>query len=919
MSVPSMTWKDWLSQFETGQERRLNAWQLLELPDSLAQKDWNPTDGDRATAWDLYTELRTRITVQPLHYLHGDEETALTSVADLFKMSREMIRKAGPRARHFAILTAFALNRVIRPFTAKWHKQKCDGKLVNEDFRHNLRDELIQLQNGLRVFTTVLGALAEGPEFCKGSQSWPEPGPKGKAAPAGPGIPFDIAFDEFVDPVVAAKIRWHEHNEIRRRRGLPVCQQVENCQLPNGAMRLEDMSGLAISGGGIRSATFALGVVQRLVRAGVADHFDYLSTVSGGGYLGSFLSTYLNTDSSKVGLAEDKLPFREPDVGESAPLRHLRGHSKYLIKGGIVNRMNMMLLAVYGVVSTVLIFWPLLAGALLLVAYYHAPAMAAIADGKFDPMASLTQEWVAYPALLAIALLLSLAPAVLLFRWSRTEDKALFGYQKVIALVIAGALLVILWNLVPIPFWGVKRLAAGDAWRQWMPRTAAVSGAVAAAQRFWANLDWAPAASKLKRALFFIALAVAGPLLALTLFLWLGLLWVVHTPEFGGRTFGSIEFLSWLTFAPLLFALLFLDINHSSLHPFYRRKLSEAYLMAHVDSDKSAGDVRPDDGIKLTELRSKNPRAPYHLINCALEAPSSDDEAVRGRGTDFFFFSQKYSGSGATGYFETALWERKDSHLNLGTAMAISAAAASPFMGVASIPGGNFLLTLFNVRLDYWLATPRRWHIPVLTWGAGPWYLLRQGFGWMDDRSWFVDVSDGGHIENLAIYELLRRRCKFIVVVDGECDPDLQCGSLMRLMRYALIDFGINITIDISRFKKRPDGTVPFHFALARLEYPPLNDDSPAATGYLLYVKLSVTGNEPPPVADYRTRHPEFPHESTADQFFDEDQFEAYRALGEHAADDLFSRELLGDNPKPASLADWFGAISRSLEDPNLR
>ncbi len=930
MPETHVTWESWLNRF--------HAFQLFQFPESVAQQEWKPGESDRAAAWDLYTELRTRITVQPLHCLHGDEETALTSVADLFKMSREIIRKAGPQARHFATLTTFILNGVIRPFTAKWHKQKCDGALANEDVRHELRGELIKLQADLRIFATVLGALAEGPEFRTGSQSWPttDQNDADRAEAGTRSIPFDIAFDEFVDPVVAAKIRWHEHNEIRRRRAqgpMPLPAEspvttsaarnvIHEIRLPGSASpdRLKDIAGLAVSGGGIRSATFALGVVQRLTKAGVAANFDYISTVSGGGYLGSFLSTYLNTTSPEVALAPEKLPFREPDVGESAPLRHLRGHSKYLIEGGLTNRLNMILLAVYGVISTVLIFWPLLAGVLLAVALFQGNTIRCLVNNRALTVPEfLSQNGIVYPALCCILLLvLSLAPVSIFCRRFRKEDKALFGYQKAVAWVITAVALAIVWNLIPLLFWGVERLLATSVKSPtWLPGTAVISGAVAALQRFWATLDRAPAASKLKRYLSFAVMALAGPIFALALFACLGHEWIVGQPEIGGHAVNRIVLLFGMTFGPLLFALLFLDINHSSLHPFYRRKLSEGYLMAHVDSEKSAGSVRPDDGIKLSELRNRNPRAPYHLINSSLNAPSSDNQAVRGRGTDFFLFSQKYCGSAATGYYETELWENKDSHLNLGTAMAISAAAASPFMGVDSIPGGNFLLTLFNVRLDYWLATPRRRHIPVALWRAGPWYLLRQGFGWMDDRSWFVNVSDGGHIENLAVYELLRRRCKFIVAVDGECDPEIRCGSLMRLIRYALIDFGIQIDIDMSRYKKKPDGTVPFHFALAKIEYPALNHDSSKATGYLLYVKLSRTGNEPPHVAYYQSQHAEFPHESTADQFFDEDQFEAYRALGEHAANDLFSSELLGDETTPASLAAWFEALSAALVDPN--
>jgi hypothetical protein len=120
----------------------------------------------------------------------------------------------------------------------------------------------------------------------------------------------------------------------------------------------------------------------------------------------------------------------------------------------------------------------------------------------------------------------------------------------------------------------------------------------------------------------------------------------------------------------------------------------------------------------------------------------------------------------------------------------------------------------------------------------------------------------------------------------------------------------------MSRFKQNPSKTVPFHFALATIKYPRLNADSPEAIGHLLYIKLSMTGNEPPHVKYYQSQHAEFPHESTADQFFSEDQFEAYRALGEHVANDLFSSELLGAQPTPASLAAFFAALTAALEDP---
>jgi hypothetical protein len=577
----------------------------------------------------------------------------------------------------------------------------------------------------------------------------------------------------------------------------------------------------------------------------------------------------------------------------------------------------MALLAIYGVVSTMILFWPVLAGALLVVEAGQGEIIRyVVSDPNFRLVEYLRQPILFWSLIAIFGLILSLAPLTLQLQTIRAE-KWVLRAQNIIGAVIVVLAAVAVWKLIPLLFRAVDQMTKLHFSPNALPAIATVLGVIAMIQRLWAYFDSAPA-SKLKRAISYVVMALVGPALAVVLFVWLGEEWVVGRPSFDGAGIGRLVWLSFLTFVPLSFRL-FLDVNTSSLYPFYRRKLSDGYLFVQERTPDGGDGVRADEGIKLSELRSRNPSAPYHLINCALNAPSGHNAAVRGRGTDFFLFSQKYSGSAATRYFETTAWEQQDAHLNLATAMAISAAAASPFMGVASIPGGNLLLTLFNIRLDYWLAVPGRRKLSGWLWRAGPWYLLRQALGWLDDQSWFVNVTDGGCIENLGIYELFRRRCKFIVAIDGECDPHIQCGSLMQLVRYALIDFGIAIKIDMSRFKRSPAGTVPFHFALAKVEYPKLNADSLAAIGHLLYIKLSCTGNEPPHVKYYQSQHPEFPHELTADQFFSEDQFEAYRALGEHAANDLFSIELLGDKTPPVSLNAWFAAISLNLEGPRKK
>lgn len=182
----------------------------------------------------------------------------------------------------------------------------------------------------------------------------------------------------------------------------------------------------------------------------------------------------------------------------------------------------------------------------------------------------------------------------------------------------------------------------------------------------------------------------------------------------------------------------------------------------------------------------------------------------------------------------------------------------------------------------------------------------------MDESLPYLNLSDGGHIENLAVMELLRRRCQFVVAIDGEQDGELQFPSLWMLQRYAKIELGTDIEIDCERLMwampVSPEGTsvTPSadaepelrysraHFTLGRIRYPEVNGERPE--GWLVYVKLSVTGNEPDYVRDYRRQFPDFPHQSTlTDQIFDEAQFEAYRRLGEHACEDMFADELLAE------------------------
>lgn len=330
-----------------------------------------------------------------------------------------------------------------------------------------------------------------------------------------------------------------------------------------------------------------------------------------------------------------------------------------------------------------------------------------------------------------------------------------------------------------------------------------------------------------------------------------------------------------------LFNAVFVNVNASSIHDFYRDRLSKAYLLIRGKN----GELLQNDRQRLAALRQDGSKAPYHLINASLNLNGSTEPDMRGRNCDFFTFSKHFTGSVRTGYCKTADLERVHRHLDLGTAMAISGAAAAPNAGTTTIKPLTFLLTLFNIRLGYWMPHPAYvsssiWQRIRLSFGVGPRYLWREAMGALTTKLPYVNLSDGGHIENLGVYALLKRRCKMIVAIDGEQDEQLRFGSLMQLLMYARIDLGININIDLDRI--RASNTLSqSHFTIGDIDY------GNGHKGWLIYLKASVTGDEGPLVLDYRESNPDFPHQSTANQFFTERQFEMYRALGYHIAEGM--------------------------------
>ena len=294
-----------------------------------------------------------------------------------------------------------------------------------------------------------------------------------------------------------------------------------------------------------------------------------------------------------------------------------------------------------------------------------------------------------------------------------------------------------------------------------------------------------------------------------------------------------------VAFATVLYFLV-LDVNFTSLHRYYRKKLGEAYLIQPAGLSQRTGQrvlspsaapeaatlqpatfhpLRPfDSNVSLPLSDAKDPRAPYHLINCALNVPGSRNQAMQGRLTDFFVFSKDFCGSPLIDYRPTEEWEKLDRNLDLGAAMAISGAAAGPQMGLGTMRHASFWLALLNIRLNYWLPNPGKGKGRVAT--PTLHHLFAEMFGWANENGRFVNLSDGGHIENLGVYELLRRRCKFIVAVDGEQDSQMTFHALTTLQRVAYIDLGVKIDINLDDLRLDNRGMTRSHFHCARTTPP---------------------------------------------------------------------------------------------------
>jgi hypothetical protein len=738
--------------------------------------------------------------------------------------------------------------------------------------------------------------------------------------------------------------------------------------------------GLALSGGGIRSAAFCLGAMQALEANRIMEKIDYLSTVSGGGYIGTSMTAAMSHGT------KGEFPFSSDlQTGEVAGVQHIRDHSNYLFPTGVLNIFSNIVVYLRGLFTNVMLLlpWLLFAAAFTIWSNPTEKSLGLPKIGDYFlnlpvPVSHFGLTLHAFAVFFIVGLLWALWRST---RWSNAVSD-IGPDAQFFACLLAALLVVAFCELQPLLLDGMfqiehaieadKQLAANQRLHgtasSWLETLAALFASIGTVVGFFSkfladalkrNTEKPGATALATRIAIKLAMYIAGA--AVPLGLWVVYLYLSYWGILSCKDDHCADHAPWLTAlagkvpfagggAPLLYLVIGIPIlvvgwilspNANSLHQLYRDRLSKAFLFdptkrvvvrrwfgnevtgAEADAGLRGCDLKPLNTLLVSQLDPD--LSPYHLINTALNIEASKFANRRGRNADFFIFSPLFSGSEATGYVETTRMEKKMAGLTAGAAMAVSGAAASSNMGSATIKPLVPTLAILNIRLGYWLTNPRKvagdLKKPVLQRLFDQLYFMKELFGLLTEDSETVYLTDGGHVENLGIYELLRRRCKLIIAIDGEADPEMSFGALVTLERYARIDFGLRIGLpwaavrDATRRASKqvletgglpPSQAAPGpHCALGTIYYPRKDGDESDAnsTGLLLYVKSSFTGDENDYVVDYKRRNPNFPHETTLDQLFTEEQFEAYRNLGFHAVNSAFKRrdnDLVSMDQAPA-------------------
>lgn len=669
-----------------------------------------------------------------------------------------------------------------------------------------------------------------------------------------------------------------------------------------------EYSALAISGGGVRSASFALGVMQALVSANIMKNIDYMSTASGGGYIGSALTWLLNqiyesNPEKPANVEAGNFPLGRIKAGTTnnnapdgnAELDFIRHHSSYLTPTKALN--NVSLLAVILRSSFVSLTAYFLFAAALLFFFVCIDAFKPIREPLLTDWLPdvLTLNWFLFAA--AVMVFLFAAGSLAYATFTRPlESHTLYKPRTKLQtwfrnLIYLGVVALILASL---PFLHNLLMNAGNQLRNHYTESGVAGlstllGFIMGVIQFFRLRKGCTNDMRSQLLIFGSA--------ALLIY---GLLFSAYLLDV------SIINSNQLLWAVILFLTagifgLCINTNYISLHRMYRDRLMECYLPNLDSIKKNMWDyASAADNTGLEKMCKFPNERPYQIINTNLVLSSSEKVQYQARGGDSFILSPLLCGSNATGWVKTSHWLKDDLKnspgMTLATAMAASGASVNPnagnnSRGLARTRLISIMLSLLNVRLGIWATNPCFYKIKL----SKPDFITTL-FKSFEEKNPVIELSDGGHFDNLAIYELVRRRVNIIIASDAGADKHFVFDDLGNCIEKVRVDFNVNIRFNDEQFtldNLQPGsagasqreilkyGLAKNGFAIATIEYPPIDDDNQSPLyGTLIYIKATMIPELPVDVTNFKAAHPDFPHEPTSDQFFNEIQFEAYRELG---------------------------------------
>jgi hypothetical protein len=658
----------------------------------------------------------------------------------------------------------------------------------------------------------------------------------------------------------------------------------------------DDYSALALSGGGIRSASFGLGVMQALVSAGVLKRLDYLSTVSGGGYIGSALTWFLKKGllgGSPAGTDASNFPFGQPQTGariakdgdeanRNAALDFIRQRGNYLVPTKLLGPVSLAAVALRTSLASLLAYFLLMAVVMMAFIRLHLfEPVSLIGVPLPEKLAGLAAQNIFLFTAFAVAALFAVVSVLysLITRLGRGSYRGRTLSQGAQGIMLQLVFWLCILGVLPFIADWMKELSTKIEAAGISTVLGTILGYVQH-RRQRGTPEASPAIGMLAAFLLIYGLAFGAYAFAQT----------IVGP-------GNGYWIAAVIGAALLISLV-VNTNYLSLHRGYRDRLMEAFLpdLERVREDRWGRATQADRALLQEMCQAPNER-PYHLIGANVVLIDSPTSKYRGRGGDCFLFSPLYCGSHATGWIPTEKYMMKGGRggMTLSTAMSVSGAAFNPNAGNSGqgLTHNRLVSTAFsllNIRLGYWAANPdpkhSLWLQPNFIYPGLKGGVL--GGAFREDRS-IVELTDGGHFDNTGLYELIRRKLQLIILSDGGADPKFHFDDLGIAIERARVDFGVKIRFGDEEYT--PQNLIPGSaqgqdlriaryglgknpFALGSIEYPD------RSSGILVYVKLMLVAGLPEDIYSYKAANEEFPHEPTADQLFDELQFEAYRELG---------------------------------------